>query len=436
MAAIKTFRGYRYKLESHEELSFYTSPPYDMIDAAMVEKLYEKHPLNTVRIIQNKPEAVDRENRTRHERAAKILDSWIKEGILIRDSEDCVYVYNQNFVIDSEGRKCQKERTGVVVLVKLTGFEEKVVFPHEYTLSGPKQDRYELLETTRTNTGQVFGLVSDRGDIYEIIKRMKNESTLCGSFTDETGVCHSLYRCSDGELGEQLKKAVEPRSILIADGHHRYETALRFYRDKGNEQYSHMMMTLVSTADPGLVIRPFHRLIKMGSEGKQVVMKEALGEFFHCTDMGEARPESINGSLICEQGKGSIIYMDKSSRTLSSLRLNETGEKYLKSVMPEHTDLWKHLGVSIINAVVIKGILGLNPDGHVLHDRIDYVNTVEGGVEMLDKANDYYGGFFIEPVSIDTVNAVVEGGERMPQKSTNFFPKLFSGLVFNRMDPK
>ncbi len=434
MAEVKAFKGYRYALTKPEDLGLYTAPPYDMIDDSKVEQLYSKDPHNTVRIIQNRREETDSGNRDRHVRAAQFLDEWTKRGVLVRDDEDSVYIYQQKFTFDAGGKQVTRERTGVCLLVKLVDFEEQVVFPHEYTLSGPKQDRYELMDTTRSNTGQIFGLATDdNGELFSVIKEMKETLSPEGVFTDENEVTHTLFRCTDSEQISRLISLMGSRTILIADGHHRYETALRFCRDHQNPAFSHVMMTLVSMADPGLVIRPFHRLVRRTEQGNQVDMKAELAKYFDTTPLGKASTGRVN-EVLADDPSVEIVYWDCATGELVGLRLNEGGERFLSRTLPERSDSWKHLDVSKINAIIINKILDLPLDGHVLHDIVNYVNDVKAGERLLLKEGGYYGGFFIRPVSISVVNETVKGGERMPQKSTNFFPKLYAGLVINRME--
>ncbi len=431
MAQIKPFKGYRYRLTESGDLGKYIAPPYDMLDRSMVDDLYNKDPHNTVRITQNRPEPSDSCNKDRHVRAAAFFNQWVQQGVLCRDSEPSVYVYQQRFESKVGKEAVVFERTGVVVLVKLEEFEKGVVLPHEYTLSGPKLDRYELLDATRVNTGQIFGLLSDKGDVYSIIKSLISGEPQ-GVAVDGNGVRHSIYKCSDPEKIAKLLEASKDRTILIADGHHRYETALNFYKDQGMDQrYGYTMMTLVSMADPGLLIRPFHRLIRR--TGNVESMKGALAKYFTITEMGTMNAETVYNFLSGETGPG-MLYIDSESGSICNLTLSADGEKYLETAEGGKSSDWKHLDVSIVNLVAVKGILGLPLDGKVLHDVIDYVNDPAEGLRRLNNAQEYYGGFFIRPVSINTIHSIVAGGERMPQKSTNFYPKLFSGLVFNGLE--
>ena len=429
MAGVKPFKGYRYQIENPQDLTEVIAPPYDMIDREMIDALYQKDPRNAVRLIQNRPEPQDTCNKDRHVRAANIFKKWVNEGILAQDEKDSVYIYQQTFKSPVGKEMITFVRTGVIALVELVDFEKKVVLPHEYTLSGPKIDRFELMDVSQVDMGLIFGLVSDKGDTYNSIRALITDEP-AGVAIDENGVEHRLYVCSDKSLIDSFVKSVKDSTILIADGHHRYETALNYYKEKKTDNYSHVMMALVSMADPGLVIRSFHRLIR--KTDRQLVMKEQLKRFFRMTEYGKASEDTVYDFM---SGKldADMLYIDSKDQSAIGLTISEDGKKFLQDSMPEKSMNWKQLSVSEINMIVINTILDLPLDGKVLHDVVDYVNDIGAGIEKLKDSSAYHGGFFIRPVSIETIQKIVDGGERMPQKSTNFFPKLFSGLVFNRL---
>jgi len=435
MAEIKPFRGYRYKLDKKENLGGFIAPPYDMLDDAKIGALYDKNPLNAVRIDQNRREAGDSANRDRHARAAGLFSGWVESGLVRADAEPSFYVYEQRFAATRAGKNESFERTGIVALVNLVDFSEGVVFPHEHTLSGPKVDRYEHLDATRLNVGQIFGLLSDdKGEIFGLIRDMKKtRGTPAGTALDPDGVYHALYPCSDTALITRLREAARKSTILIADGHHRYETALKYYNDHKNERgAAYVMMTLVSMADPGLIIRSFHRLIKKVNGGRGVDMLRELGKNFTLTDLGPADLSTIN-SFLAGGIETEMLFADSASRRIYGLNLNKGGEAFLASTMPDKSMAWKKLDMSKINAIAVNRILGLPLDGKVLHDVIAYSQDTAASLEASCNPQEYWGGFFIRPVSIAAIHQIVQGGERMPQKSTNFYPKLYSGLVFNRL---
>jgi uncharacterized protein (DUF1015 family) len=434
MLEIQPFNGYRYRCDKPEDLSRFIAPPYDMVDEKMVDALYAKDPCNTVRITQNRRQPGDAANRDRHARAARFFEDCVQRGIIVRDPEPALYVYEQEFDIEVAGTRRTFRRTGVVAMVALTDFSEKIVFPHEYTLSGPKVDRYEQMEETRLNEGQIFGLLSDdSGDLYRLIAAFRT-GTPDGSAIDADGVRHRLYRCCDASRNRAFTEAAKKSTVLIADGHHRYETALSFFRNHVNDPaLGRVMMTLVSMADPGLVIRSFHRIIRRRKQDTQVDMVRELGKYFDVSECGAATIDGVNGFLGAPGTGGEMLFCDAVSKRLFRLTLSANGEHYLKTVLPERSMLWKKLDMSKINAIVINGILGLPLDGGVLHDVIDYMNDAHAALERSLVPDTCYGCFFIHPVRIGAIHEIVENGERMPQKSTNFYPKLYSGLVFNRL---
>lgn len=430
---IKPFQGLCFKLEKPEELGRFVSPPYDMLDAAMVDELYGKDPHNVVRIIQNKPEASDKANVDRHRRAARLFMQWIDEAAIVRDDSPSIYFYQQQFDAMRGAAAAGYTRTGVIALVKLVDYEEGVVFPHEYTLTEPKADRYELLNAMGAHAELVFGIVSDPdGSFFAAISSALPPFPR-GFFVDSNAVRHSLFHTGDPSVIASLTKTLRDRTVLIADGHHRYETALKFSRDMGRPEHGYVMMNLVSMADPGLVIRAFHRVLRKYPGTEAVDVLGGLGAYFERTDAGDASFETIACFLEAHGGGPDMLYLDAKSRRIFGLRLSGGGERFLAEHSHGMSEQWNHLDVSKINSIVVAGILRLPLDGKILHDVIDYVNDPRAAFEKAGSGQ-HHGAFFIRPVDINTINAIVTGRERMPQKSTNFFPKCFSGLVFNTME--
>jgi len=436
MARIKPFEGLRYRLEKPEDLGNFVSPPYDMVDGAKIDALYDKDPLNVVRIIQNKPQDSDKANKDRHARAAGIFRQWIDQGRIQRDKTPSLYFYQQTFSIEQGRGSASYTRTGVIVLVKLVEYDEGIVFPHEYTLTGPKIDRYELLQAVKSHTELIFGIVPDLdGSLFSAIATAV-PSAFRGRFTDDDGVKHVLSCTSDPTVAASLTKILEPKTILIADGHHRYETALRYFKETGDPACGYIMMNLVSMADPGLVIRAFHRVLKKYPGTRHADIPALLSRYFDCNDCGEASLDKVRGCLETTGGH-EMFYLNSGNRRLLGLRLNAEGERFLARNARGMSAAWNHLDVSKINSIVINGLLGLPLDGTTLHDVMDYVNDAAAAYRLMQADPEaVHGVFFIRPMGIDTVNGIVSGNERMPQKSTNFFPKCYSGLVFNSMEQK
>ena len=434
MALIKPFEGLSYRLDKQEDLGKFVSPPYDMIDAAKIEALYARDPFNVVRIIQNKPIASDTANKDRHQRAAALFRQWTSQGRILRDKTPCVYIYRQTFALTVGEAVVTHTRTGAIVLVKLVDYEDGVVFPHEYTLTGPKVDRYELLRETKSHTELIFGIVPDPDrSLFSAISNAV-PAACRGSFADENGVEHALYCNDDPAAAASLSAVMRDKTILIADGHHRYETALRFAKETGNPNFAFVMMNVVSMADPGLVIRAFHRVLRKYPGTGQCDVAGLLTRYFDCTDLGEATMGKVT-EFLATTGGFEMLYLDSGANRLIGLSLSIEGERFLQRNARGMSAAWNRLDVSKINSIVINGLLGLPLDGATLHDVMDYVNDAAAAYRQAQADSQaIHGVFFIRPLSIETVNAIVSGNERMPQKSTNFFPKCYSGLVFNSME--
>ena len=429
MAQIQPFKGFCFRLEKPGDLGAVVAPPYDMIDGPMIDELYARDASNVVRIIQNKKQSSDTKNFDRHLRAAEFLKRWTADGTLFQDERPSVYLYKQEFSVSG----VRLTRTGVIVLVKLVDYEEGVVFPHEYTLTGPKIDRYELLQATESHCELIFGIVPDEDRrLFSVISSA--ETTGCkGRFVDADGVSHGLYAIDDAPFIASLTQALSPKTILIADGHHRYETALKFYRDTKNPAHAYVMMSLVSMADPGLVIRAFHRLLKKYPGTEAIDVRASLSAYFTLEDLGAATLELIYEGL--KPGSPhEMVYLDAKSGRAFGLSLSDEGERYIAEQSRGMSSAWNHLDVSKINSIVIGGILGLPLDGKILHDVFDYVNDASNAFNKEQvRPEGYHGVFFVRPVDIAAVNTIVSGRERMPQKSTNFFPKCWSGLIMSVM---
>ncbi len=434
MPDIQPFRAIRYKLETPEELQRFVAPPYDMIDQSGVKRLYDQSPYNVVRIIQNQSQPQDVSNRQRHQRAAELFGTWTEQGVLQQDGTPRMYVYRQVFTIGEGDGKTEFSRTGLIARVQLHDFSEGVILPHENTLSAPKQDRYEQLEELKCNTEKIFGLVPDEGELYAAISSALPPEPE-GVFVDGDNVRHELYSITDSSVIEQLQALVKPRQVLIADGHHRYETAVRFHQNTALPGNGHVMMTLVSMKDPGLVVRSFHRIVRKQSGISPEQMKSGLKEYFDIKETDASGPDGIS-SLLSDLDQQEMVYFDAQSKSIHRMSLNENGRKHLQEIGADHSPEWNLLNVSILNSIVVKSIFGLPLDGTVLHDVLEYVKGVQTAYETASDADRFYGCFFLRPIEMDKIRSVVEGGERMPQKSTNFFPKIYSGLVFNPLEPK
>ncbi len=440
MATIKPFTGLYFNLQRPEDLGKFVSPPYDMIDDAAVDELYKKDPRNVVRIIQNKPLPSDTGNQERHNRASRLFQEWVRDSTIVRDASPSMYFYQQQFESSQAGRPVTHTRTGVIALVKLVDYGEGIVSPHEYTLTAPKQDRYELLQAIRSHTELVFGIVADPGKKLFSAITGSIPSECRGYFIDADSVRHTLYHINNPDALASLTDIISDKGIIIADGHHRYETALKFFRDTKKAEHEYVMMNLVSMADPGLRIRAFHRLVRKHAETETIDLRRGLEAYFDCTNLGSASLEGVYRFLGSSDTSHEMLYFDSQSQQFFGLSLNAGGRRFIDQNPRGMSARWNGLTVSKINSIVVSELLHLPLDGKTLHDVMEYINdpkiafnTIFASKQATGGKSGYHGVFFIRPIDIESINAIVSGKERMPQKSTNFFPKCYSGLVFHAM---
>jgi uncharacterized protein (DUF1015 family) len=434
VADVKPFRGFRYALEKPDDLQRVIAPPYDMIDERMRTALYEADAYNCVRLIQNAPQPGDEENRTRHMRASRLFSEWLEQGVLHRDPRPGIYPYRQEFSVGTGAHSRTYVRTGVIMRLRLVDFSEKIVIPHEHTLPGPKYDRYELLQEMHCNSGLIFGLVPDQGEIYEAMCRAADTQPV-GVARDDTGVRHELFHCTDDAVIRALQQHIADRTVLIADGHHRYETSLKYARENPDQPAAQYVMTqLVSMADTGLVIRPFHRMVTRRDGIAPQRFLELLRQYFDMQDMGQADEQTVKA--FCEgEPTRDLLYLHAQNDRLYRLTLNAAGNEAVHAEDNGMSLQWNALDVSVINTVVVERMLGMSSDGETLHDLMEYVKDFHAALTGVhEDPAAYYGCFFVTPMCMDDVRTIVEGGERMPQKSTNFHPKCYSGFVFNSLE--
>jgi uncharacterized protein (DUF1015 family) len=426
---VAPFAGFRYNKAKIPDLSRVMAPPYDMIPPEQQQRLYERHPWNVVRLILPKDDHGDR-----YEQAAAAYRLWKQESVLVQDAEPSIYAYRQDY----EWRGTTFKRLGFMARVALTEFGEGA-FPHESTLSGPKADRLRLLTACRANFSSIFSLFSDTDG--RVQDRLEAE-TACAPLLevkDDLGALHSLWRLSRPEFHSWINGQMRDKKFIIADGHHRYETALEYRRRlreqpgsvKGDCDY--VMMFLTPIESPGLTVLPFHRLLKIENpEGAVGTLKRA----FHISE--HPLSESVSGS--CED-----IYrrLNEVPADAAAFVFYPGGDKYCLLKMKGDFDSSSfiregtsskvaELDVTVLHQVVIQGLLGLEEQRMVQEGGVSFFSRPEDvfkeAAEKKDRA-----AFFIRPTRIEQVWSIALSGQKMPQKSTNFYPKLTTGLVINEL---
>jgi uncharacterized protein (DUF1015 family) len=439
MASIYPFRAWRYN-PSAVKLEDVVTQPYDKISPAMQQAYYQRSPYNLVRIILGLPELFDAERgESVYSRAARDFSAWREQGVLTQEKAPCVFAYAQRFQVP--GSDGVKERRGFVALGKLHDYTEQVVFRHEYTLSKPKSDRLNLLKATRAHFGQIFMLYSDpAGSVEKIL--YDGNGTADAEVTDEYGVLHRLWRVSDPAAIRLLSAAMADKKLIIADGHHRYETALNYSKEHAPAapaQSEHstgqlpqpaypeaaVMMTFVNMDSDGLVILPTHRVVHgLGIEDTKIFTEAK--EFFTVDLLHEGSAESYLDTLKAQKGTAFVAV----TRHAAFLLLAKPEAGSALAELPEHQ---RQLDLTILHTIILDKLLGLDAEKVREQTNIRYLRDAGDAVEQV-RRGEADVAFLTNPVTMEQLREVAFAGSVMPQKSTDFYPKLLSGLAIYALD--
>lgn len=432
---IAPFRGVRYNLEKIGNLWAVVAPPYDVISPEARERYYARHEHNIIRLILGKELPGDDEGYNQYTRASLFLRQWQEEGVLVQDPIPSLYLYEQRFVHPRTGQELR--RRGVIALVKLEPFGSGVVFPHERTLAGPKQDRLLLIRACQANLSPVFAFYPDLVEPVSEVFQEEAEKAPAAELLDEEGVGHRLWLLQDREKIRKIAEVLEGQKLFIADGHHRYETALRFRDEslatdpsppslKARKLYNYVMTALVSAHDPGLVILPTHRLIRAIPYRTTDTLLEELHRHFQVEvrRLKEGEEGESVGALLEEMGrlgqKHHVVGMYDGGTSFYLLTVRDES-------FPGSRSLW--LDVMVLHSFVLENLLGLAPSD----ERIAYTRDEREAIHLV-MAGRYRLAFFLNPLKVADVQAAAESQERLPPKSTFFYPKLLSGLVIHQFD--
>jgi uncharacterized protein (DUF1015 family) len=448
MASIHAFHGIRYDLSHVGSLSDVVAPPYDVIDGDLQNTLYEKHPANVVRLILNREEPGDGAQTDRYQRAARFLRSWRREGVLQRDTQAAIYAYHQSF--EHEGQAYT--RSGFMCRVRLERLGEGHIFPHEQTHSAAISDRLSLMQACRANLSQIFGLYPDAKNLTGQLLDSAISSVAPIEATDHLGVVHRLWPVTDVKIASELGALMGPKPLFIADGHHRYETACKF-RDQlaaggelaANHPANFVLMMCVSMSDPGMIVLPTHRLLRGLPLLTSDDLASRLGDCFatRVVGTGSSLAASVWDEIEIEGEQGTLGFFTAADDRWVLVRITDEGRRRMDEVTPNQSSDWRELGVSILHQLVIPHLLNAAelPKPMYVHDVAEVVDAIDHGDTTGRDATGQQGlgGRFplvalVMPASLHHIRKVSEQGERMPAKSTYFYPKLLSGLVFNPLE--
>jgi uncharacterized protein (DUF1015 family) len=431
MADIRAFRAYRYDLGRAGALGDVIAPPYDVIDPTLQQALYDRSPFNVIRLILNKEEPGDTDANNRYTRAARCLRDWQQEGVLVQDSARSLYVYHQEFEV--EGRR--HTRKGFLARVRLEPFGQGRIYPHEETLAGPKADRLKLFRATAMNLSPVFGLYPDDEGAVQAQLDAAVARSLPLEATDHLGVVSRLWPVSDQRVVSAVTGLMGPQPVFIADGHHRYETGLRYLEERrqagevrdAETAPNFILMMLVSMSDPGLVILPTHRLVSGVPDLTAEQLRAALGEHFQVESVGRGDQAARDTWELLEADGGQELlgFGTVADDTWQTARFRSP--QLMADLAPDHTPAWRGLAVSILHVVVFNRLLPQKLGGQSSCRYVHLLREVTDAV----RAKDCQLAALVPPATMQHVADIAGNLEKMPPKSTYFYPKLLSGLVFN-----
>jgi uncharacterized protein (DUF1015 family) len=433
MAKILPFTAWRYNKETVSDLTTVLTQPYDKISPEMQERYYSQGPFNLVRIILGRRYPGDTEDANVYTRAQDTYHSWIKTGILTREDKPTVYAYFQKYLVP--GLAATKLRKGLIALGKLEDYHAKVVFPHERTLTGPKQDRLSLLRATQAHFESIFMLYKDDERTVDGLLDQQTANPPAISVVDEYGVEHTVWPIDDPATITRLQQFMADRPLIIADGHHRYETALAYRSERRAETgssdetapHEYMLMTFFNTESEGLTILPTHRLVSNLDSFDSEKFLQFASRHFEINRVAVGETAALRQQLEAEgRSRMTIGFYPSASEWfhLLSFRPGEESALLLADLSPRQ----QQLDVIVLHRILIEQGLGIDPKAVEAQKHIVYLREFEAGIEAVRQGRAQVC-FFLNPTRIGQMCEVALAGEVMPQKSTDFYPKLLSGLV-------
>jgi uncharacterized protein (DUF1015 family) len=416
MAEVRPLNAVHYNLAAVGSLDAVLAPPYDVIDAQQRKALVARSPFNAVEL--DLPEAP--EGRDAYEHADETLEEWLLEGLLIADREPSIWALAQDYT-GPDGQAYT--RRGFLARVRVTEYGAGLVRPHERTQPGPKEDRLRLTRATRHNLSPIFSLYA--GNAWQQLEPALPEPW--GEATGDDGTRNRVWRIDEPAIHEQVTAALADSELLIADGHHRYETA-RVYADEigGEGAHRYTLMCLVSLDDPGLSVFGYHRLIGKlaGDSARQEALADAIREHFELEEVGESALDPAG-----EDGIGVFGYIDSHFRRGFRLRLKDAAA--LDGRLADRSEPYRRLDAVILEELILKAGLGMSAEDVEAKRGIGYAKSAQEALGQLADDGSYQAAFLLRPTPVEQVRAVAAAGETMPPKSTFFFPKVPTGIVFN-----
>jgi uncharacterized protein (DUF1015 family) len=439
MADVHPFRAFRYD-PRHASPARVVTQPYDKITPALQAHYYEASPHNLVRIILGQREANDNAVNNVYSRAAGYFRDWRQQGILRQDTDPSVYVYSQRFRLP--GSTNELERRGFIALGRIEEYSAGVVFRHEQTLAKPKADRLNLLRATRAHFGQIFMLYEDSGQVESLLATNADPDI---SVTDEYGVVHRVWQVSDPGAVSAIRNTMSDKKLIIADGHHRYETALAYRNERraagssavgsglSAAPYEFVMMTFVNMNSTGLLILPTHRLVHGLASFSEEKFRAASRAFFDIDEVDAALDGPRATAILRESGRtGTSILAITANRAFLLHHPNPNTPQVFAGFSVRQ----QALDVVQLHKCLLEGVLNLSEESIRNQENISYVRDADEALSRVRGGGDTRAdiAFLMNPCRMVQVRNIAFAGEVMPQKSTDFYPKLLSGLTAYALD--
>lgn len=438
MADIRPFRGAHYNRRLINDLSAVICPPYDIITPQMEPELYSRSGYNFIRLEAGRELTQDTATDNKYSRSAATMEQWLKQGILEIYEVPAIYLHDHYFSYQGK----EYRRRGIIARVRLEEWDKMVVRPHEGTLSKPKDDRLSLLWALQANTSSILTMFEDERQLLSLLLAKQEQTQPLIHSNMDIGERHDVWAITEPEVVNQICRHLSHQPLYIADGHHRYESALTYQREKrayststsGDEPFNYVMMTLVAFSDPGLLTLPPHRLIRGISKSTLDELMAKLRLLFEVEELPLSMPgiwqrveNLLTATNLSETNRIVLILFGLAAENMLILKPRDLA--VVSSMMPYfHCELYKRLGVSIVDHIVLEKLIGLSSESDKAS--LDYSYDKRDAVDRVLN-QEYQLAILLSPINVAVIKAIADAGDRMPHKSTYFYPKLPSGLVFN-----
>lgn len=441
MATIAPFEGVLYNQVKAGDIADLICPPYDIISPAQQQELYRKNHYNVIRLEFGLESPADTVEDNRYTRSAASLNEWLKSQILYRDDSPAIYVYEMEYQAGSATKKLR----GMICLVRIEDYDSGIIKPHETTLSGPKTDRLNLLRACKASFSQIFSLFSDPDRNVAAILG-KNLGRPVREVADSDGVKHRVWILRDRQDIDTIIRELADKPVFIADGHHRYDTALNYRNERrktagsatGDQPYDYVAMYLARLEDPGLTVLPAHRTLFNLPDFDHGRFEEDMNRYFNIERIDfDRKSETADRETVLEtmahRSERSHVFGMRVRGERSYYILTLRNDADMDALIPNKSVAYRRLDVSILHHLIIDKLLGVKMETHKLGLNIEYIkDAAEADKRVHDGVADIV--FFMNPTKVREVKDVASAGERMPQKATYFYPKLLTGLVIHMIE--